>query len=102
MTEAGLMREIMVALSGDGHFVARGNVGLLYTKDGRPMRTGLPTGFSDLFGFRAGDARSFFFEVKTAGGRVTAQQQAFLQAMRQRGAIAGVVRSVDDARLLLA
>lgn len=95
------MRSIMVALSQDGHFVARANVGLFYTRDGRPVSTGLPAGFSDLFGHRAGDARAFYLEVKTPTGRPTAQQLAFVAAMQKRGALAAVVRSVDEARAAL-
>jgi len=99
--EADLMRSIMVALSEDGHFVARANVGLFFTKDGRPVHAGLPVGFSDLFGHRAGDARAFYLEVKTPTGRVSPQQLAFIAAMQRRGALAGVVRSVDEAREVL-
>ncbi len=102
MTEADLMRSIMVALSADGHYVARANVGLFFTQDGRPVRSGLPVGFSDLFGHRASDARAFYLEVKTAKGRATEQQLAFIAAMKNRGALAGVVRSVEDARRVLA
>jgi len=101
MTEADLMRSIMIALSNEGHFVVRANVGLFFTKDGRPIRSGLPVGFPDLFGHRSFDARAYYMEVKTATGRVTASQEQFLLAMRQRGAIAGVVRSIDDAIKLL-
>lgn len=97
MSEGDLMREIMLALSEDGHQVFRANVGLFFTKDGRPIRSGLPVGFSDLFGFTA-CGRPFFFEVKTATGRATAEQLAFLAAMLRRGAVALVVRSVSDAR----
>lgn len=97
MRESDLMRAIMIALSEHGHFVARANVGLFFTKDGRPIRSGLPVGFSDLFGHRAGDARAFYLEVKQPGGRVTPQQILFLDAMKARGALAGVVRSIDDA-----
>jgi hypothetical protein len=97
MTESDLMRAIMIALSAEGHFVARANVGLFYTRDGRPVRSGLPVGFSDLFGHRAGDARAFYLEVKAPAGRVTPEQFEFLAAMRARGAIAAVVRSVDEA-----
>lgn len=100
-SEADLMRSIMIALSNDGHFVARANVGLFFTRDGRPVSTGLPKGFSDLFGHRQGDARAFYMEVKSTTGRVTTEQQAFLSAMKMRGALAGVVRSVEDARELL-
>ena len=101
MREGDLMRSVMVALSEDGHFVARANVGLFFTRDGRPVSTGLPAGFSDLFGFRASDARAFFLEIKTRTGRVSPQQIAFLAAMQRRGALAGVVRSVDEARAFL-
>ena len=101
MTEADLMRSIMIALSNDGHFVARANVGLFFTKDGRPVSTGLPRGFADLFGNRRGDAKAFYLEVKTATGRVSPEQHAFIHAMQVRGAIAGVVRSIEDAQKLL-
>lgn len=102
MRESDLMRSIMVALSADGHFVARANVGLFYTRDGRPVTTGLPPGFSDLFGHRAGDCRAFYMEVKAPTGRVRPEQAAFIEAMRKRGAIAAVVRSVEEARAALA
>lgn len=100
-SEADTMRLIMLALSEDGHAVFRANVGLFYTRDGRPVTTGLPPGFSDLFGNRAGDARAFYLEVKSSTGRVRPEQQLFIDAMLARGAIAGVVRSVEDARALL-
>jgi hypothetical protein len=91
------MRQIMVALSADGHFVARANVGLFFTADGRPVKTGLPKGFSDLFGHRRWDCRAFYLEVKTAKGRASPEQLAFIAAMKKRGAIAEIVRSVEDA-----
>ena len=100
--EGDIMRAIMIALSNDGHFVVRVNVGKFKMADGRWFDTGLPTGFSDLCGHRAGDARAFYLEVKSAAGRVRPEQSAFLNAMQMRGAIAGVVRSIQDARLLLA
>lgn len=90
------MRAIMVALSAAGHQVFRGNVGLFFTKDGRPVRSGLPAGFSDLFGFTS-CGRPFFLEVKTETGKLRTEQRAFLVAMQNRGAIAEVVRSVDFA-----
>lgn len=99
-SEADLMRSIMLALSEDGHMVFRGNVGLFYTRDGRPVKSGLPVGFSDLFGYTR-QARPFFLEVKTETGRISKEQDSFLSAMRQRGAVAGVVRSVEQARLTL-
>ena len=98
MTEGDIMRSIMVALSADGHFVARANVGLFFTAEGRPIKTGLPKGFSDLFGHRAPDCRAFYLEVKTPKGRPSPEQLAFIAAMKNRGAIAAIVRSVEDAK----
>lgn len=99
MTEKGLMHDIMLALSDAGHTVFRANVGLMYTKDGRPIRTGLPVGFSDLFGFTK-DGRPFFFEVKTETGTVSKSQRQFIDQMHCKGAIAAVVRTVDCALFL--
>ena len=101
MNEADLMRSVMLALSDDGHFVVRANVGRFKMADGRWFDTGLPSGFSDLVGHRAGDARAFYIEIKTTTGRLRPEQTAFLDAMRKRGAIAGVARSVQDAQLIL-
>lgn len=99
-TGTGLMHSIMLALSNQGHFVDRYTVGLFWTKDGRPVKVGT-AGFSDLFGHRKGDARAFYFEVKDGTGRASKEQKAFLAAMQSRGAIAGVVRSVDEAIALI-
>lgn len=100
MSEAAIMNQIRIAVSDAGHVCFRANIGLFFTKDGRPVSTGLPNGFSDLFGFTSGGV-PFFFEVKKPGGKVSADQQRFLEAMRNRGALACVVRSVDDALKVL-
>jgi hypothetical protein len=96
------MRSIMAALSADGHFVFRCNVGRFRMADGRWFDTGLPPGFSDIAGHRAGDARAFYLEVKTQVGRVSPEQLQFIAAMQKRGALAGVVRSVEEARSVVA
>lgn len=100
MTETDIQNQIRVALS-PYCAVFRVNVGLCYTKDGRPMRTGVPTGFSDLFGHRKSDGRAFYIEVKTATGRPSANQTAFIEQMIADGAIAGICRSPEDALALL-
>lgn len=100
-TGTGLMNRVMLALSADGHFVARYQVGLFYTKDGRPVRIGIEGG-ADIWGHRASDARAFYFEVKDGTGRPSKEQLAFVAGMRKRGAIAAIVRSVDEARAALA
>lgn len=94
--EHALQNEIRIALSAKA-IVFRANVGSGVTYDGRHFDTGLPKGFSDLFGFRRSDGRIFFIEVKTPAGRVSPDQKHFIKQMRECGAIAGVARSVDDA-----
>lgn len=79
----------------------RGNVGSGVTYDGRHFDTGLPKGFPDLFGFRKSDGRAVFIEVKSPLGRVRPEQGKFLKAMRNYGAIAGVARSVEEARKII-
>ena len=77
--------------------IFRMNVGKGFTPDGRYFETGVPKGFSDLFGVRKADGRAVFIEVKTKTGRVSQQQKLFLAAMKKAGAIAGVCRSADEA-----
>lgn len=79
----------------------RANVGKFNTSDGRVITTGLPKGFPDLFGYRKSDGRIIFLEVKTPTGRVRPEQEKFIARAKQDGCIAGVVRSVDDARKLI-
>lgn len=77
--------------------IFRINVGAGFTKDGRYFNTGVPPGFSDLFGVRKSDGRAVFIEVKTPKGRPTEKQQKFIQMMKLNGAVAGVCRSADEA-----
>lgn len=94
--EHRIQNEIRLALS-DTCMIFRVNVGKGYTPDGRYFDTGVPKGFSDLFGFRKSDGRAIFIEVKTPTGKPTREQAKFLSAMRNSGAIAGVCRSAEDA-----
>ena len=79
----------------------RANVGQGITYDGRHFDTGLPKGFSDLFGFRKSDGRAVFIEVKTPTGRIRPEQLNFINKMRLYGALAGVARNVQDARTII-
>ena len=98
--EHKIMNEIRLGVA-DECVTFRANVGEGYTKDGRYFDTGLPVGFSDLFGVRKSDGRAVFIEVKTAKGKVSENQKNFINAMQENNAIAGVCRSVDDAKNLL-
>ena len=96
-TESLIQSKIRVALSQAGCLVFRANCGKVRTADGRFFQTGLPNGFSDLFGFRKSDGRIFFIEVKNETGRIREDQKRFLAAMKSAGAIVGVARSPEDA-----
>lgn len=81
--------------------IFRANVGRGFTADGRYFSTGLPVGFSDLFGVRKSDGRAVFIEVKTERGRASEKQKHFLEQMRKFGAIAGIARSPEEAIKLI-
>lgn len=60
---------------------------------------GLPKGFSDLLFI--GDGKVAFLEVKTPSGKITSEQQKFLDRMKELHHFAGVVRSPQDAVKLI-
>ena len=124
MREHGAQNAIRNALAGKC-LAFRANVGQAWTgskidrlpggkvliHDARPFNTGLPPGFSDLFGVvsveitpdMVGQTVGVFFaaEVKSATGKASDRQAAFLGAVKRQGGFAGVVRSVADALKLL-
>jgi len=70
--------------------------GSITIKDPRRLRTGLPVGFSDLFGV-TNTGKAVFIEVKSKRGKPTPEQEHFLINMLERSAYAGVARSIEDA-----
>lgn len=98
--EHRIQNEIRAALS-DSCVIFRINVGKGYTPDGRYFDTGVPKGFSDLFGIRKSDGRAVFIEVKTKSGRASKEQKHFINQMTLCGAVAGICRSADDALKLI-
>jgi hypothetical protein len=120
MREHDTQNQIRLELSDHGTFF-RANVGeawtgpeIIKTEGGgvyipkaHRFNTGLPNGFSDLFGVvpvfitpdMVGKTIGVFtaLEVKRPGGKPTKDQENFLAVMRARGCFAGVARSVDDA-----
>lgn len=124
MSEHRLQNEIRNAMAGNC-LMFRANVGKAWTGDSfhrlpngdmvirnpRPFNTGLPPGFSDLFGLVAvtitqdmvGKTFGRFIagEIKTTTGRVSPKQAAFLRAVNDNGGRGAVLRSVNDARDLL-
>ena len=97
--EHSIQNGIRLALA-DTCVIFRGNVGRVKTPDGRYFDTGLPKGFSDLFGFRKSDSKAVFIEVKTPKGTVSKEQKKFIKTMKSYGAIAGVCRNPQEAKIL--
>lgn len=81
--------------------------GDVVVRQARILHAGLCEGSSDLIGYTSveitpdmvGQRIAVFtaIEVKSATGRPTAQQTAFLDHIRQAGGRAGIARSIEDA-----
>ena len=80
--------------------ITRNPDGSITIRNPRRLKTGLPKGFSDLFGVTSG-GRAVFIEVKSRTGRVSAEQEHFLEQMASMGALAGVARSVEEAERII-
>ena len=96
MKEINIQNEIRLALN-PYCIIFRANVGKVRMKDGRFFDTGLPKGFSDLFGIRRSDGKAVFIEVKNEKGKTSEYQDKFLNQMYKNNAIVGVARSPEEA-----
>lgn len=104
-------QQILLALGRGDMRIWRNNTGALRDENGRLVRYGLCVGSSDLIGVKRttiteqhlGQQVGQFLalEVKAQRGRTTPEQERFLEAVRRMGGIAGVVRSVEEARWLV-
>ena len=54
-------------------------------------------GESDIMGHRIRDGRAIYIEVKLPGEHPRPDQEKFLTAMRNTGAIAGCAHSIEEA-----
>lgn len=97
MNEETILQNKIRAGVSDIAVTFRINVGKFKVGD-RYISTGVPPGFSDIFGFRRKDGKAFFIEVKTERGRPTEKQLIFIKKMQDCGALAGIARSVEEAR----
>ena len=93
--ETVIMHQIMAVLSAKGCFVMRTNSGVYFDSQGNRITIGFK-GLSDLVGFRP-DGRFFALEIKTPTGRPSKEQIKFVEFCMTRGAIAGIVNSVEGA-----
>ena len=94
--ETILQNKIIVALCKNGCVVRNHTVGQFYTKYGAIVRVG-QHGEADIFGHRIRDGRAIYIEVKLPGEHPREDQEKFLTAMRNTGAIAGCAHSVEEA-----
>jgi hypothetical protein len=107
LTDAGLFFRANVGRAWTGDQAHRISPQCLQLVNPRPFDTGLPAGFSDLFGATpititpdmVGQTLAVFtaIEVKAPAGRVSMRQERFLDAVSRVGGFAGVARSVEDA-----
>lgn len=100
MTANDLTRIVQRMATERGGRLFRNNTGRVNV-DGRWVHYGIPSrGGSDLIGWMPG-AVFTAVEIKVGRDRLTAEQAAWLEAVRAAGGIAGVVRTVEDAEALL-
>ena len=106
-SEQSIQQHIRLSCSTGATRLFRNNTGTLRDQHGRPVSFGLAKGSADLIGWTmrtvtqemVGTQVAVFtsIEVKTASGRLTPEQQQWLDAVQAAGGIAGVARSVEDA-----
>lgn len=124
MSEHAIQNEIRLGISGKAT-IFRNNCGVGWVgdatklKDGsvlirnpRVLHAGLCEGSSDLIGWRSltitpemvGKRIAVFtaLEVKSKTGRATAGQKNFCDRVIEAGGLAGIVKSLDDAKKVLA
>ncbi|MGB4498522.1 MAG: VRR-NUC domain-containing protein [Methylococcaceae bacterium] len=109
--ETFIQNTMLPAISHGNVRVFRNNVGALKTETGQLVRFGLEKSSSDLIGFRSikitpdmvGKTIAQFvsIEIKTEKGKPTDGQKRWLDMILKFGGIAGIARSIDEAKELL-
>ncbi|MEO1002926.1 MAG: VRR-NUC domain-containing protein [Cyanobacteria bacterium J06638_7] len=110
-TEQQIQQAIRLELGQGDVRLWRNNTGRLLDRNGRPVTFGLCPGSSDLIGLRrvrvtpemVGRWLAVFaaIEVKGPKGRLTREQQQFLEVVTGLGGLGGEARSIEDARGVL-
>ncbi|GHU43908.1 hypothetical protein FACS1894111_10300 [Clostridia bacterium] len=94
MNESRLVYEVMQELGKYGA-VYRCNSGSVKLPNGKRFN-GMPKGFADVMLVRT-DGVACFVECKADNGKLSEEQERFIERMQTFNAKAGVARSVDDA-----
>ena len=110
MLESAVLARVRLALSRAGVTMFRNNSGLAWYGPNRdqPVRYGLCEGGSDLVGWTpvkitldmVGNTVAVFSAVEVKrpkGGRVTKEQQHFINVVNAAGGLAGVAKSEEEA-----
>ena len=111
MTESVIMRQIQLYATKLGMRLFRNNVGVAMTSSGSMVKLGLCAGSSDLIGMipveitqeMVGQKVAVFcaVEVKAKKGKLTKQQELFLEMVNFMGGIGIVAKSHEDLRKVL-
>lgn len=111
LVDHGLFFRANVGRAWTGDEARRISPHVLHLHNPRPFDTGLPAGFSDLFGIvpvtitddMVGQTVGVFaaIECKSQNGRLHMRQERFLDAVERAGGRSGVARSIDDALRIL-
>ena len=88
------MKLIQLEASKYGAVLLRNNVGVLQDKRGHYLRYGLGTGSADLIGWYKG--RFLAVECKIGTGKLTPEQENFLDQVNLAGGIGICARCVQD------
>ena len=94
MTESDFQKKVRIELTKNGFTSFRINVMGAYSKDGRYMPPSVPKGFADLIAIKEG--RIMFIEVKVGKNKPSKEQINFIERMKGKGCVAGVVWNIDD------
>ena len=99
--EITFQRELLVEASRweNVGMIHRLQSGLFFTSNGTPIRVGFE-GLSDVCGIRK-DGRAFYLELKAPNGTVTREQHHFLEVVRDTNGLAGVARSIEEAKRII-
>ena len=96
MTPEKILSKQIQAVCGENNIICFDvNVGSGQLITGSYFRTGLPRGFSDLLHFTS-NGKTAFIETKIKPRKPTQEQINFINTMKKRGFIAGVVYDIND------
>ena len=96
MTPEKILSKQIQAVCGENNIICFDvNVGGGQLITGSYFRSGLPRGFSDLLLFTS-NGKTAFIETKIKPRKPTQEQINFINTMKKRGFIAGVVYDIND------